>query len=295
MKNLPYAALAVRLSIALLTVAAFCPRAQSQSEVSFRLVNGNLIIVTLTAGQAGPASFILDTGADTTIIDPSLAGRLSLAPLKPVQQTTLSGFRSVPRGLMSELSAGSVQVRNLPVMVQDLTALRHIDSHIQGIVGQDFLSHFNYLLDYRRHVVRIEAASEIRDNLEAERVPLELGGHRRIVASEGQALLQATLRLLLDSGASSLVLIHKGSQGLDVPTFDSVQETTSSGSTSLRAGKVHKLTVGSEQFHDIAVALYPSDPAEPIGDGLLPTTLFQALYVNNREGFVVFNPKVRKN
>jgi predicted aspartyl protease len=295
MKNLPYAALAVWLSIALLTVAAFCPRAQSQSEVSFRLVNGNLIIVTLTAGQAGPASFILDTGADTTIIDPSLAARLSLVPLGPVQQSTLTGTRSVPRGLMAGLSAGSMQVENLPVMVQDLAAVRRIDSHIQGIAGQDFLSHFNYFLDYRHFVVRIEAASEIRDTIEGDRVQIELGGNRMIVASEGQALRHASLRLLLDSGASSLVLIHKGSQALDVPAFDSVQETTSSGSTSLRAGKVHKLTVGSEQFHDIAVALYPSDPAEPIGDGLLPTTLFQALYVNNREGFVVFNPKVRKN
>jgi hypothetical protein len=90
-------------------------------------------------------------------------------------------------------------------------------------------------------------------------------------------------------------LVRKGSQALDVPAFDSVQETTSSGSTSLRFGKVHKLTIGSEQFHDIPVALSTSDPAEAIGDGLLPTTLFQTLYVNNREGFVVFNPRFRKN
>jgi hypothetical protein len=295
MKNLPYAALAVRLSIVLLTASGVCPGAHSQSEIPFHLVNGNLILVSLTAGQAGPATFILDTGADTTIIDPSLAGRLSLDPLRPVRQSTLTGVRSVPRGLMAELSAGSLPVKGLPVMVQDLASVRRIDSHIQGVAGQDFLSHFNYLLDYRRHVVRIEAASEIRDILDGERVPVELGGNRMIVASEGQALRHASLRLMLDSGASSLVLIHKGSQALDVPAFDTVQETTSNGVTSLRTGKVHNLTVGSVQFHDLPVALYASDPKEPIGDGLLPTTLFQAMYVNNREGFVIFNPKLRKN
>ena len=291
MKNLPYMALAV----AIFTVAAACPRAQSQSEVTFRLINGNLVVVSLTVGEEGHFDFVLDTGADTTIVDPSLAARLSMVPLMPVQQSTLTGICSVPRGLLAALTAGSEQVKNLPVLVQDLAAVRRIDAHIQGIVGQDFLSHFNYLLDYRRHVVRIEAATEIRDTVEGDRVQIEAGAKRMMVASEGESLRRATLRLLLDSGASSLVLIRKGSQALEVPAFASVQETTSSGKTNLRVGRVHKLTVGSEQFHEIAVALSAAEPVESIGDGLLPTTLFQALYVNNREGFVVFNPRARKN
>ena len=291
MKNLPQAALA----IAIFVVAAVNPRAHAQSEVPFRLVNGNLVVVSLTAGEAGSVSFILDTGADTTIVDTAIASRLALTPLRPVQQTTLTGVRMVPRASLATLSAGSDQVSNLPVMVQDLGAVRRIDSHIQGIVGQDFLSHFNYLLDYRRHLVRFEAASEIRDTLEGDRVQIDAGAHRMIVASEGQSLRSATLHLLLDSGASSLVLVHRGSKALDVPAFDSVQQTTTSGNTSLRLGKVRKLTVGSEEFHDVAVALSAVDPVESIGDGLLPTTLFQTLYVNNRDGFVIFNPRVRKN
>lgn len=291
MKNLTQAALA----IAIFVVAAVSPRAHAQPEVPFRLVNGNLIVVTLTAGQAGPVGFILDTGADTTIVDTSIATRLSLIPLRPVQQTTLTGIRMVPRASLATLSAGSVAISNLPVMVEDLASVHRIDSHIQGIVGQDFLSHFNYLLDYRRHLVRIEAASEIRDTLEGGRVQIDAGANRMIVASEGQSLRSATLHLLLDSGASSLVLVRRGSQALDVPAFDSVQETTSNGSTSLRLGKVRKLTVGSEQFHDVAVTLSAVDPIEPIGDGLLPTALFQTLYVNNRDGFVIFNPRARKN
>jgi hypothetical protein len=55
------------------------------------------------------------------------------------------------------------------------------------------------------------------------------------------------------------------------------------------------LTIGSEQFHNIAVALPAAEPAERIGDGLLPTVLFQALYVNNLEHFIVLNPQDRKN
>jgi hypothetical protein len=31
--------------------------------------------------------------------------------------------------------------------------------------------------------------------------------------------------------------------------------------------------------------------ASQAGDGLLPTSLFHSFYVNNRENFVVFNPR----
>jgi len=72
-------------------------------------------------------------------------------------------------------------------------------------------------------------------------------------------------------------------------------ETTSSGKVGLHMGRVHALTVGSQQLHEIAVALASTAPAEQIGDGLLPTALFRSLYLNNREGFVVLNPRAEKN
>jgi hypothetical protein len=52
--------------------------------------------------------------------------------------------------------------------------------------------------------------------------------------------------------------------------------------------------LGWERFHDIAEVVSGADPVESIGDGLLPRILFEALYVNNRDGFVVFNPRVWK-
>jgi hypothetical protein len=65
----------------------------------------------------------------------------------------------------------------------------------------------------------------------------------------------------------------------------------------MQVGHVRALKVGSQQFRDIAVALPPAQAsdAERVEDGLLPTAMFKALYVNNSESFVVFNPRVKKN
>jgi len=60
-------------------------------------------------------------------------------------------------------------------------------------------------------------------------------------------------------------------------------------------GRLRGLTIGSQQFHDLTAAVAATESAQQIGDGLLPTALFHVLYVNNREGFVVVNPRVGKN
>jgi hypothetical protein len=66
----------------------------------------------------------------------------------------------------------------------------------------------------------------------------------------------------------------------------------------LQFGRLRELVVGPEKFHDLAVVLPAAEPSNiganigaNIGDGLLPTNLFTALYINNREGFVVLNPR----
>ncbi len=71
-------------------------------------------------------------------------------------------------------------------------------------------------------------------------------------------------------------------------------EATTAGQFALRMARVRRLVVGSQRLQNMTVALTAGDPPERIGDGLLPTALFKSLYVNNHEGFVVFNPRPRK-
>src|ERR1019366_5419903 len=54
-----------------------CPA--NVASLAFRLVNDHYIIVPVSINHAGPYSFLLDTGAQITMVDPSLAAQLHLA------------------------------------------------------------------------------------------------------------------------------------------------------------------------------------------------------------------------
>jgi len=294
MKNTAGARLAVRIALFYCILAGLCQSIQAQTEMQFRLVRNTVIVVPMMADGQGPFDFVLDTGADTTILDPSLADKLALSSLTRIQQTTLAGIQASSVSRIPILGSGQVQVRNLPVLVQDLAEIRKMDPQIQGIAGQDFLSRFNYLLDYSKHTIRFELADEIRDTVEGDRVPVEVSTNKIIVASEGRAYHEATLRLRLDSGANSVVVMRTASRALDLLAQKGGLAATSSGQVGMQVGRLDQLKIGSQRFQDIAVALSSLDSDERYGDGLLPTTLFRSLYVNSREFFVVFNPKVRK-
>jgi predicted aspartyl protease len=187
MKNKSYARLAFKIALFYFIAASVCQSIRAQSEIRFRLVRDSLIVVSMMADKEGPFDFVLDTGADTTIVDPSLASKLSLAPIGRAQQSTLASAQTLTVSSLANLAAGRAQVENLTVLVQDLPGLRKMDSDIEGIAGQDFLSHFNYLIDYRKHSVRIEQRNEIRGSIEGDPVPIEVSGHRMIIASEAQS------------------------------------------------------------------------------------------------------------
>ena len=283
----------IRIALLCVVIASGGRILRAQSEIHFRLIDGNLIVIALNSGGSS-FDFLLDTGADTTVIDPAIAPRLSFVPADQVEVVSLSGSRSDLRGAIPTLTVGNAKVDNLNVLVQELPEFRKLDAHIVGILGQNFLSHFNYILDYRRQLVRFESENEVQDTIDGEHVAIESRDQRMIVASHAQSRGNASLHLVLDSGAGSLVLMRTASQVLNPPREATLSQLVSGGEVEMKSGRVNQLTVGTEKLRQVAALMPDFDPGISMGDGLLPTILFRSLYVNNHDGFVVFNPRIRR-
>jgi predicted aspartyl protease len=307
MKNKSFTRVALKLVLFYSILAAGCAGIQAQvktelapqspqTPLRFRSVQGTLIVVSVRANGDGPFDFLLDTGAENSIVDPVIATRLSLVTLKQIQQITLTGNQMVPVSVLASLELGQARVAGLPVLIQNLATLRKMDSKLVGIVGQDFLSHFNYLVDYHARALHFDVAGTIQNHLSGDRVPFEGGRKRMMITAHSYARQagQAKVALVIDSGATSMVLLGTASLQVEphAPSMAMRTElqTTSSGQSGVRVGEVHTLEIGSQQFHDVPAAQSSRPSAELAQDGLLPMSLFRSVYVNNRDGYVILNP-----
>ena len=99
------------------------------------------------------------------------------------------------------------------------------------------------------------------------------------------------MRLTLDSGTTTLVLFEPAVRRL-APEIISLGDrfaraATIAGTSWPATGRVAYLRLGSAVLTDLPAAIVS---AERVEDGLLPLSLFRAVYFNHRAGFVIFNP-----
>ncbi len=102
-----------------------------------------LVAIDLEDGQH---HFILDTGADETVIDHTLADELGIARLGGETGTHAGGRPLVIEyGRLDEIGIGALRIRDIPVQIQPLRArfAPYVDGlRVDGVVGSALLYHF---------------------------------------------------------------------------------------------------------------------------------------------------------
>jgi hypothetical protein len=268
----------------------------TSSVVPFHFVRGFAVVVPVTVNGRGPYEFMLDTGSTISAVDPELARELRLRVQEQGTVQTLVEHLPVLLAWACRISVGPVTEASVEVMVRDLSGLRRIDPAIHGVLGQNALEHADFLLDYRHKLLEFDTDGEVERSLAGHHIPLRrevlkdspqfanLAVQARIVADGVQAM-----DFLLDSGAASLVLfggVGNMSSGLSlVGDVVGHQEMAESHQAQLLIdGKSREVATQTVAFHAAGAAI----------GGLLPTGIFSRIYISNRGGFAMFDPKQKK-
>ncbi len=187
--------------------------------LTFHLVHGYRIILPVVINHTGPYPFLLDTGTGSTIMDPSLATELHLKTQGPAEVDGDSFSTRDSFAYLDLLEAGSHSVARDPVVMHDLQPLQAADLHFRGIVGGDFLAHFDVLIDYAHSMLCLDNTKVMQAAVKGGHIalvtppelpdevplitllmiPVHLSGFR------GRQLL-----LILDSGANAPLLFCHG-------------------------------------------------------------------------------------
>jgi hypothetical protein len=277
-------------------------------DIHFKLLCGSLILVPVTVNGSGPYDFVLDTGTSTTSIDPKLAAQLALPWVGRTTQYDVQSSFAVPMAHATELGLGGAKVQNLSVLVESMAGLNYFDGKVRGVLGENFLSRFDLLLDNRHREVHLEEplAGSMVEDLEGERIPLVDHGSAEGEPTYNRLLLTAKapdvganeLTFALDSGTSTVVLFRNTHTGawvlrrgdLDVPgSSNSLQP----GTRPIHLRHLQTLTLGRRVLADLAAAVPTSSPAED-SDGLLPTGIFHSVFISHSGGFAIFDPVLRR-
>jgi predicted aspartyl protease len=277
---------------------AFTPTTSfASSTVDVRLVRHNIIVVPVSVNGEGPFDFMLDTGTTTSIVGEELARRLELQRVDRSLVTSAAGTTPVPRAQLRRLQMGPKTLLGMKVLCLDIETLQKLDKNIQGVLGQDFLSRFNFLLSYEKKQIEFEVGRQLARSVTGPCIKYEPIGRRVLIPVYNRNEMEAAGSLVLDTGAMGVVLFQPTSRKLALDLrLDRLGPTElASFKNRIRAhsGRARHLRVGDRQLRNTPVTVVAAkDAIEGRTEvGLLPGNLFQSVYFNHSENYVVLDPR----
>lgn len=132
----------------------------------------HLVDVTLNGKKA---TFILDTGANVSVVHAAIARRLGL-PEKGIAAGAfgLGGGMKAQQVKLERLEIGGVPIRGSRIMVSDLTQLVKVlstlsRSEIAGLIGQDVMKEHRAVVDVARPILYLIPQDKAPSPVPAER------------------------------------------------------------------------------------------------------------------------------
>jgi hypothetical protein len=125
------------------------------ARIPFRTVQSLIVVGGKVNSNA--ATFLLDTGANRTIVSPKIygSGRFNLQRMPRRNGAGFAGY-SLRRPADIELAENIWTAQEVSVMdLDDLKEMLHMD--FDALLGQDFLRQFRSVrIDYRAHVIELQ-------------------------------------------------------------------------------------------------------------------------------------------
>lgn len=234
---------------------------------TINLDRSDRITMPVRIDGVGPFAFVVDTGAERTVIARELADRLGLASAGRARVVGLAD------AVMADMfNLGEVMLRDLPLGSARVPAFAHGDIGAAGLIGIDSLENHRVVIDFRNRRIDIRPAIRSRRAArepEFDRDAIVVTARRsagRMILSNAE-LGGRRVDIIVDTGAQSsignlalrnLVLRQRGQRrgGL----IDGTVQSVTGAPLAVQHGQINRISVGGVDFTDLPVA-YADSPA----------------------------------
>jgi hypothetical protein len=247
---------------------------------------------------------VVDTGAQVTTIDSRLSTELHLSTEGTAGVIGAGVYERDALIRLDLLEAGPRVVEKVVAVVGDLRQLQAADKNIRGILGSNFLQHFDLLLDYAHGVLCLDDGKRLQQKVRGEHIALiktaksaeDLPFTERcviVVRVSGEKVRD--LHLILDSGSNAPLLFDHGVSPAHLSSENAVLKRVDGNGVEQRFAVLtaSDIQVGSHLFRRIPFVTpidTERDVPKPQEDGLLPTALFQWIYISHAQAYAVIQP-----
>jgi hypothetical protein len=231
-------------------------------DVKARKVETRLTVQVLVNGR-GPYNFIVDSGADTSVVGLRIAKDLQLPLGTPAILNSMTARNIVDRVKVDQLTLGSSTVRNL-----QLPALREVDVGGEGMIGIDALVEQRLMMDFEKRFITVEDARVPFKRMPGEIVVIARRNRGQLILTEVQA---AGLQLdaIVDTGTQITIgnlalrdkLIRRNRE-----KFVTVPVIGVTGAVAeLQMAKIAELRLGPVVLEDVPMAFADVPPFKMFG------------------------------
>jgi len=242
-----------------------------------------------------PATFLLDTGSEYSIVSTRLAQALRLT-------TERRGTRDFAEGVT--LAMKEVTLADQRVMVMPFDGINARGRNIDGLIGYDFFAAYVVRIDFSAKTLTAWKPSEFAVPQAAIEVPITFAGRLPVLAATLRLPADRSLdaRLMIDTGASQAVFLRypfaTTHQLIDPAGQRTTAPSLADGTRTLIDVPVEQVSIGSLTFdrpHVRAFAESAGSAGATDTDGLIGNTLLSrfTVYVDYARKRMLFEPARR--
>ena len=239
-------------------------------DVKARKVETRLTVQVLVNGS-GPYNFIVDSGADTSVVGLRIAPSLQLPLGTPAILNSMTARNIVDRVKVEHLTLGPSVIRDL-----QLPALRESDVGGDGMIGIDALVEQRLMMDFENRSIKVEDARIPWKRIPGEIVVVARRYRGQLILTEVQAA-GLTLDAVIDTGTQITIgnlalrdkLIRRNRE-----KFVTIPVTGVTGATAeLQLAKIAELRLGPVVLNDVPMAFADVPPFKMFGIADQPALL----------------------
>ena len=239
-------------------------------DIDARKLRTRMTVATLVNGR-GPFRFVVDSGADTSVIGTSVARALQLPAGRTAMLHGTTASSVVNRVVVDELGLGNSRFTNL-----QLPVLHDRDLGAEGMIGIDALVQQRLMMDFEKRVITVEDAQRPAPRLDGEIIVTARLRHGQLI------LTQATTNnkkvdAVIDTGSEitigNLALRNRLILG-NADKFTTIAATGVTGVTiNLQIARVAELKLGPVILRNVPVAFADVPPFAVFGLAEQPALL----------------------